>query len=357
MRSRGKGVLKINLEQNTSPIIFPEKTINKRMQEVLKTGYREIDEILAYLLQSSGKMLRPRLLYLSALINPHEEKKIIDIAVAVELIHMASLVHDDVIDKADSRRGKESVNYLWGNPASVLTGDYLFAAAFNLINRHSLEEVMDNITSTIQVMCTGEIKQLSLNGDLNITEEEYYEKTYRKTACLFASSCRVGALAAEAQPEQLCILEKYGLNLGYAYQLIDDVLDFTGDKLNLGKPVGNDLTQGNITLPVILALQEPGPGTRLRELLENGRCSIERLTEIVELLSDCGALQESIRRSQIFLHQALDIINELPVSPARQALKATGVFLMERYYRPSENIITFGREVVEWEPLIVPVMN
>ncbi len=350
-------MLIINIDKNDSPVVFPEKAISIRMKEVLKTGYDEIDDILSYLLQSSGKMLRPRLVFLSASIKPHDENKIIDIAAAVELIHMASLVHDDVIDKAASRRGRESVNNRWGNQTSVLTGDYLFAAAFNLINQHSLKEVMDNITSTIQVMCTGEIKQLSLNCDLNISEEEYCEKTYRKTACLFASSCRVGALAAEAEPEEVWILEKFGLNLGYAYQLIDDVLDFTDDEVNLGKPVGNDLTQGNITLPVILALRDHEQGIKLRKLLENGKSSIERLPEIVELLSECGALEESIRRSQVFLHQALDMIDELPVSPARQALKDTAIYLMERHYRPTENIVSFGREAAEWEHLIVPAMN
>jgi len=335
-------VFVINADKNAGLDAFQEKAINKRMKEVLKTSYSEIDEILDYLLQSRGKMLRPRLVYLSASLYPHDAKIIVDIATAVELIHMASLVHDDIIDMADSRRGRESVNCRWGNQAGVLTGDYLFAAAFHLINRHSLVPVMDSITSTIQIMCTGEIKQLSLNSDLNISEEEYYEKTYRKTACLFASSCRVGALSAGALPQHVDILENIGLNLGYAYQLIDDVIDFTANEADIGKPVGNDLTQGNITLPVILALKDGERGIKLRNLLENGKSSVEKMPTVARILAECGALDACIKQSQVFLQYAMDTIDELPESPARQELKATGMKFLERYYQRSDNGVPAG---------------
>ena len=179
-----------------------------------------------------------------------------DIAVAVELIHLASLVHDDVIDSAHLRRGRESLNARFGNHASVLAGDYLFAAAFNIINRHQQNQVMENITHTIQVMCSGEIMQMGQAYNLNIGLEEYYDKIYRKTACLFASSCKIGSLISQAGPEQTRQLEQFGLCLGYAYQIIDDVMDLVADSAILGKPVGNDITQGNTTLPVILALQK-----------------------------------------------------------------------------------------------------
>lgn len=327
-----KGVPIINSDQNIGINSFPKTLIKNRMTEVLQTNYSAIDIIIDYLLQSSGKMLRPRLVYLSAQLYPHETKKVIDISVAVELIHLASLVHDDVIDRADCRRGRESVNHRWGNQASVLTGDYLFAAAFNLINQHGLDQVMDSITSTIQIMCTGEIKQMSMNSDLGISEEDYYDKTYRKTACLFASSCRVGALTADAPPEQVGILEEFGLNLGYAYQLIDDVLDFTSDQEKLGKPAGNDLTQGNITLPVILALKHE-KGMKLRNLLDNGKISLDKMPIVVNILWESGGLEKSISQSRWFLQQALENLNQLPASPARQALKDTAWYLMEGYYQ------------------------
>jgi heptaprenyl diphosphate synthase len=312
---------------------FPAATINHRMAEVLQTDLPEMDIIIDYLLQSRGKMLRPRLVYLSAMLCPHDLTKVIDMSVAVELIHMASLLHDDVIDQADCRRGRENVNCRWGSQASVLTGDYLFATAFNLINRHNLDEVMDTVTATIQIMCSGEIKQMSLNSDLSISEEDYFDKTYRKTACLFASSCRVGALVAEALPEQVKILEKFGLDLGYAYQVIDDVLDFTAEAVVLGKPVGNDLTQGNITLPVILALKDHDQGIKLRKLLDSGKISQDRMPAVINIIWESGALEKSVIQSLRYFQQALENLHHLPASPARQALKNTAQYLMESCYQ------------------------
>ncbi len=187
---------------NTDAIIdysrFPNEKVNKRLKEVLYCGNPEFDHILNYLAENSGKMLRPRMVYLSGAMYPNDENRLIDIAVAVELIHLASLVHDDIIDNSQLRRGQPSLNQRWGNQVSVLTGDYLFATAFNLISMSNSSEVMENLTSTIKVMCSGEIKQLGLLFDLNLSEEDYFDKTYRKTGCLFASSCAVGAILGKA---------------------------------------------------------------------------------------------------------------------------------------------------------------
>ncbi len=325
------GIIKLS-EAEAGIDTFPGELIKNRMIEVLHCNYAGLNLIIDYLLERSGKMLRPRLVYESAQFHPHEVRKVIDISVAVELIHLASLLHDDVIDQADVRRGRESVNCRWGNQASVLIGDYLFAAAFNLINQHGLDQVMDCVTSTIQLMCTGEIKQMDLNSDLNISEEEYYDKTYRKTACLFAAACRVGALTAESPSGQVEVLDDYGLNLGYAYQLMDDVLDFTAQANKLGKPAGNDLTQGNITLPVILALKDPELGIKLRNLLETGKSSKDTLPLIVGILWESGALEQCIFKSQHFLQRALEGIKLLPDAPGQQALKDLAFQLMDHCY-------------------------
>ena len=302
------------------------------MTEVLHSNYSGLNLIIDYLLQKSGKMLRPRLVYMSAQLHPHDPKKVIDISIAVELIHLASLLHDDVIDQAQVRRGCESVNSRWGNQASVLTGDYLFAAAFNLINQHGLDQVMASITSTIQLMCTGEIQQMALNQDLDISEEEYYDKTYRKTACLFAAACRVGALSAGTPSLLVEVLDDFGLNLGYAYQLMDDVLDFTAQAEQLGKPAGNDLTQGNITLPVILALKDQEQGVKLRNLIETGKSSSDKLPLVVGMLYESGALEQCMLKSRQFLQRALELINLLPSTPGQQALKDLACKLMEHCY-------------------------
>ncbi|HZJ85387.1 MAG TPA: polyprenyl synthetase family protein [Syntrophomonadaceae bacterium] len=302
------------------------------MKQILQTDSLQIDRVLKYLLQTNGKMLRPRLVHLTASLHPHDENEIIDIAVAVELIHLASLIHDDIIDDSHTRRGKESLNSLWGNEVSVLTGDYLFATAFNLINQHNLPSVMENITETIQIMCSGEIKQLAMLYDYNISVEDYYDKTYRKTACLFASSCKIGALVAKLSYDKVSILEQYGLAIGYAYQIIDDILDFSSDIKLLGKAAGQDLIQGNITLPVILALQDTKYGLLLKNLLETEGIAVSTLTKIIEIIEKSNAINESLKRAIVYLQAGLNTINQLPASPIQNKLQDLGLFILDNYY-------------------------
>lgn len=321
--------------------------MQKRMRQVLQTDSSQIESVIEYLLQTSGKMLRPRLVHLAASLSSHDEEIVQDVAVAVELIHLASLIHDDVIDNSFTRRGKESLNSIWGNQISVLTGDYLFATAFHLINHHNLPLIMENITETIQIMCSGEIKQLSMLYDYNVGEEDYYDKTYRKTACLFASSCKVGALASKMPAYEVSLLEQYGLCLGYAYQIIDDILDFSSDTSILGKTTGNDLAQGNITLPVIIGLKEPGKGVVLKELLEKYSVNKEVYPQIITVLQESGAIDEALRRARIFLQSGLDIIADFPISPVQKRLQDLGLYIMDNYYKKStKNLLA---EDLEWK--------
>lgn len=286
-------------------------------------------------------MLRPRLVYYTAALNPHDPIVVRDIATAVELIHLASLVHDDVIDQSPLRRGRESLNAHFGNQTSVLAGDYLFAAAFNLINRHQQMQIMDDITHTIQVMCSGEIIQLGLAYDVNIGLDQYFDKTYRKTACLFASSCKTGALASQAAPDQVKHLEQFGLCLGYAYQIIDDVMDLVADSQTLGKPVGNDITQGNITLPVILALANGLQGARLKSLLERRSSIPASLGEIINIVIESGSVGAAIDHAAAFLDRGLEHLGELPPGDSLEALKDTCMGFIATYspvlanYHPS----------------------
>lgn len=324
----------MNPDSNTLALHpFPAEIIRTRMQEVLLVDNHEIDNIIKYLIENSGKMLRPRMVYLTASMAPHDPVVVRDAAVAVELIHMASLVHDDVIDHALIRRGRESLNKRWGNHVSVLTGDYLFATAFNLINQHGMQAIMENVTTTIRIMCAGEIKQMSLARYVNITEEEYLEKTYGKTACLFASSCKVGALAASMPEEYVSALEQYGLCLGYAYQIIDDLLDFVSDSEMLGKPAGTDLLEGNITLPVIHALRSTKYGIWLRTLLESGILSQTHIPQVVEALIDSQSIYASLQTARQFIARGLACLETLPSGPAVKELEALAAYLLETYYQ------------------------
>ncbi|MEQ8201178.1 MAG: polyprenyl synthetase family protein [Syntrophomonadaceae bacterium] len=311
---------------------FPSDSIYLRMQEVLAADDSDIKIILDYLVANRGKMLRPRMVFLAASLAPHDQEIVRDAAVAVELIHMASLVHDDVIDQAMSRRGRDSLNKRWGNHASVLAGDYLFATAFQLINEHGMRSIMENITTTIRIMCAGEIKQMSLIRNLDITIEDYLQKCYGKTGCLFASSCVVGALAAGLPEETVYALEQYGLCLGYAYQIIDDLLDFQADSARLGKPVGNDLEEGNITLPVIQALQSSLHGQGLRSLLEDEGIPVtEKMPEIIQILHATGAIEDSLRLARQFIDRARAYLQVLPPGATVKQLNALAWYLLETY--------------------------
>lgn len=323
----------INTDTTIDHSHFPAQKVNKRLQEVLYCGTAEVDHILNYLVENGGKMLRPRMVYLCGAIYPNDENRLIDIAVAVELIHLASLVHDDIIDNSELRRGKPSLNQRWGSQVSVLTGDYLFAAAFNLISQCNSVAVMENLTNTIKVMCSGEIKQLGMLFDLNLREEDYFDKTYGKTACLFASSCAVGAILGKAPAKQIRMLEQFGLYLGYAYQIIDDVLDFVSDSELLGKPVASDLSQGNITLPVILALKDHRQGEKLRNILQNGISAPGKLNQVQKILEESGALEESIRLSRQYLNLGLSLLEEFPRIAVIEEMKSLSRYLLEGYYR------------------------
>jgi len=316
---------------------FSPDLISNRMKELLTADNAEINKILDYLTQNNGKMIRPRMVFICASMAAHDPVVVRDIAAAVEMIHLASLVHDDVIDHAVIRRGRQSVNSRWGNQASVLTGDYLFASAFNLINKYDMQAVMENVTTTIRIMCAGEIKQMSLVHDLNITEEEYLEKTYGKTACLFASSCKVGAQAAFVPEQHVHALEQYGLCLGYAYQIMDDLLDFLSDSSMVGKPVGSDLIEGNITLPVIYALKSLEYGTWLRTLLEARQLTPRKMPHVIKALINSQAADKSLDLACQFVSQAMGYLDILPYSPAITELQLLAAHMLETYYQQTNH--------------------
>lgn len=320
--------------------------VRDRLQELLITGTPAVDQVMNYLLEGDGKMLRPRLVYAVSSLHSHNDLVVRDIAAALELIHMASLVHDDIIDQADTRRNRPSLNRQWGNQASVLTGDYLFATAFKLINQHQLCEVMSDVTSTIQMMCSGEIKQMSMLFNIDVTEADYYDRILSKTACLFACCCRSAAYAINLPPHEIALLNQYGLCLGFAYQIIDDVLDFVADGQALGKPAASDLTQGNITLPVILALQDPAHGDDLRKLLNNGGFKPEYMADVMEILVQTRALRESVATSKFFVQTALGCLDEIEPGAAREELRELSRYLLDGYYRNLINLDQADRRYI-----------
>ncbi|MEN6391718.1 MAG: polyprenyl synthetase family protein [Syntrophomonas sp.] len=317
--------------------------VQQRLADILQAGNEDIDQVLSYLLQRPGKMLRPRLAYLCASFHPHDAALLCDTAVALELIHLASLVHDDIIDRSQLRRGQESLNTRWGEKISVLTGDYLFASAYDLLGKSGRPDILQKVSFTIKTMCGGEIRQLNQAGRFKLSQDDYFEKSFAKTACLFGCACKVGALASEMPDDEVFALEQFGLCAGYAYQIIDDVLDFVGESQELGKPVGGDLLEGNVTLPVLLALEDPDHRPRMENLLrrELSKADIKR---IVQALEESHALELSMRWAAAFLQQGREFLSRLPECPARQELIDFSVYLIDAYYRTNKMQTTGNAE-------------
>ncbi len=296
------------------------------------SSVRPITEISQYLQVSGGKRLRPALVLLSSKLCGYEGAAAIRLGAVVELIHTATLVHDDVIDEADIRRGRPSTNSRWGNHMSVLAGDWLYMQAFNTALAERSFKILDILIGLTQVMVEGEMLQLTRLRKLDVTEDEYLEMAYRKTACLFSACLRLGAVLGGKSEEEEIKLGAYGTDLGLAFQLIDDLLDFTSSETVLGKPIGNDLREGKVTLPLIYLLQKcrPEENRKVSLVLEEGGFRAVKFGEIVELVKRYGTLRAARERAQQFAERARTCLDRFPDSPYKDALRSLPDFIVER---------------------------
>ena len=292
----------------------------------------QIAEISRYLHSAGGKRIRPTLLLLACRLFQEPGKSAIHLAAVVEMIHAATLVHDDVIDTATTRRGRPSANVIWGNHASVLAGDWMYMQAFQVALRLRNFHVLDILISLTQMMVEGELIQLQRIGRIDVSETDYMELIDRKTAALFAACARLGAVAGEADPAQESRLLDFAWNLGMAFQLVDDMLDFTSREKVLGKPVGNDLQEGKVTLPVIYALESATPQERqlVETVLRDGHYSRVPLSRIQEFITERGGLERAKERAQFFTDRARARIAEFPESRYQQALATVTELVTER---------------------------
>ena len=291
-----------------------------------------ITEIGQYLQVSGGKRLRPVLVLLASKLCAYEGLPAIRLGAAFEMIHTATLVHDDVIDKAETRRGRPSINVRWGNHSSVLAGDWLYMQAFSTALAERNFKILDLLIGLTQVMVEGELLQLAYLQKTDLTEDDYFELTYRKTACLFSACVRAGALLADKPEEEENLLASYGVNLGLAFQLIDDVLDFTSSEEKLGKPIGNDLREGKVTLPLIYLLQEctPEEAQKLARVFEDGGFQHVAFAEIVELVERYGALGAARTKAREFAEEAKRCLEGFPESVYKDALMSLPEFIIAR---------------------------
>ncbi|MEN0041645.1 MAG: polyprenyl synthetase family protein [Pseudomonadota bacterium] len=291
-----------------------------------------IPEVAKHLIDSGGKRLRPMLTLSAARMLGYKGEHHVTLAAAVEFMHTATLLHDDVVDESDMRRGKQSARMVWGNQASVLVGDFLLGQAFRMMVDAGSMDALDVLSTASMVIAEGEVMQLSAAQSMETTEDDYMAVIRGKTASLFSAACEVGPILAGADKPARDALRSYGLNLGLAFQLVDDALDYGGSKAELGKNVGDDFHEGKITLPVLLAYRRGSDEERAfwRANMEADEAAEGALDEAMALLKKHGAIDDTVARARHYGEMARDALAPLPAGEFKDALLDVVAFCVGR---------------------------
>lgn len=308
--------------------------VNAVILERMQSKVALIPELAGHLIAGGGKRMRPMLTLASASLLGYPGTRHHKLAAAVEFIHTATLLHDDVVDGSGMRRGKRTANLIWGNPASVLVGDFLFSRAFELMVEDGSLKVLRILSHASAVIAEGEVNQLTAQRQIETDEDHYLEIISAKTAALFAAACRVSPVVAEASEGAEMALECYGRNLGIAFQLSDDVIDYASDSATMGKGVGDDFRDGKMTLPVILAYARGSEDDRAfwRAAIGGSRVSDDDLDHAIRLLRDTDALADTIERARQYGRRAIDALGMFPPSKAKSALTEAAEFAVARAF-------------------------
>ncbi len=306
--------------------------IEEELIKNLKPNVELISTIANHILFSGGKRLRPLLMVLCARICQYQGSYDKTFSIIFEYLHAATLLHDDVIDEAVMRRGKPAAHHFWGGAAAVLTGDFLLARSLSIASETCNVRIIQAIAEITENMAQGEIHQLMRIGDINLSESEYLEVIRRKTAVLFQGACKVSAIMAEAPMGWETALSDYGYNLGMAFQMTDDLLDYTEDSLVLGKTVGADLREGKLTLPVIFTLNAASSKDRLRmeNIISNTEFSIPEFQELIGYLKKYGGIDYTWKKASGHIEAAKTAIARFEPSPARDVLMDVADYALER---------------------------
>jgi octaprenyl-diphosphate synthase len=308
--------------------------VNAVILERMQSKVALIPELAGHLIAGGGKRMRPMLTLACGTLLGYPGTRHHKLAAAVEFIHTATLLHDDVVDGSGMRRGKRTANLIWGNPASVLVGDFLFSRAFELMVEDGSLKVLRILSHASAVIAEGEVEQLTAQRQIETDEEHYLEIISAKTAALFAAACRVSPVVAEASEDAELALECYGRNLGIAFQLTDDVIDYASDAATMGKGVGDDFRDGKMTLPVILGYARGSDADRdfWRSAVRGERVSDADLAEAIALLKSTDALSETVERARHYARRAIDALAMFPTSKAKSALIEAAEFAVARAY-------------------------
>ncbi|MDR3492373.1 MAG: polyprenyl synthetase family protein [Gammaproteobacteria bacterium] len=320
------------LDSIRSLVLADLEATNTFLTTELQSPIPIINQLIEYVLAAGGKRIRPLLVLLSARTANHHGAEAITLASAIELIHTATLLHDDVVDNSSLRRGNATAHTIWGNEASVLVGDFIYSRAFQLIVKLQNLTVMNIFADATNLIAEGEVLQLVNCHDPDTTEEAYFAVIQRKTGKLFEVGAQLGPALAQSSAEQLNFMQTYGMHLGIAYQLIDDALDYNASVEEMGKNVGNDLAEGKPTLPLIYAMRKGTPTevALIRKSIETG--TSEQLDSILEIIESTGAIHYTAQAAKIHAGKANSALIQMPNSPYRKALHDLAEFVVERSY-------------------------
>lgn len=298
----------------------------------LNSNVSLIGDVGKYILNSGGKRFRPLLMLLCARLCNYKGNRHIPLAGVVELIHTATLLHDDVVDNAHLRRGNAAANTVWGDGASILVGDYLLSKAFSLAVTNGNERILKVLAHTTTRMAEGEVLQLLKHGDIEITEDEYMDVVTNKTAVLFSTSSQVAGILGEVNLEQEIALANYGMSLGIAYQLMDDCLDYVSTDKDLGKSVGNDLREGKVTMPLLQAYKKANEAERsfLKETVGSGELTDSRLEEVLVVINRYDGIDYTINKARGYVDDAKKNIDVFEPVVEKMALMAVADFVIDR---------------------------
>lgn len=308
--------------------------VNSVILDRMQSKIPLIPELAGHLIAGGGKRLRPMLTLACASLLDYPGDRHHKLAAAVEFIHTATLLHDDVVDGSDMRRGKTAANLIFGNPAAVLVGDFLFSRSFELMVEDGSLKALKILSNASAVIAEGEVDQLTAQRQLATNEEHYLTIIGAKTAALFAAACRIAAVVAERDDKVEEALDRYGRNLGIAFQLVDDAIDYASDSETMGKGVGDDFRDGKITLPVILAFARGNEDEQAfwREAMAGRRVSDDHLAHATQLMHSHDAIADSLERARHYGQRAIDAIAPFPAGPAKAALIEAVEFAISRAY-------------------------
>ena len=303
--------------------------VERNLLNVSRLEFPFLSELLGHVLASKGKRLRPTIALLASRFSEHDHETTEKMATAVELLHIASLVHDDTVDGSATRHGRATISSLWGRDVAVQTGDYVFASAAALVCETGNIRVIRRFSQTIMDLATGQLREVAETHDPDGTREDYMARIYAKTASLFVVAAEAGAALSGASVETVEAMSSYGRSLGLAFQIVDDILDFEGVEDHIGKPVGSDLANGVLTLPAIIAMERSPNGNPVRDLFRDP--GNERyLREAVVMVQDPAVIRDAYAVARSYCDSAHDSLKAVPVGPERDSLSEIVDYVLKR---------------------------